>query len=60
MEFPTTRPEKKLDTYIEEEIQRAIVETLVWVCRELPELTETFFEKIPPDILEMLCFELET
>jgi len=60
MEFPTTRPRKLLDDYMEQERRRAIVETLTWVCSAIPELPETFFDEIPADIHQALCEELES
>ena len=60
MEFPTTRPTKTLDDYMEQERQRAIIETLAWVCNVIPELPETFFDEIPAHIHQALCEELES
>lgn len=59
MEFPTTRPRKLIDDYMEQERRRAIVETLAWAVGAAPELPEDFFKDIPPDIHEDLCKELE-
>lgn len=59
MEFPTTRPQKMIDDYVEQERRRAIIETLAWVVETLPDIPEHFFDGIPADIHLALCEELE-